>query len=115
MLRDADALLNKVRAVVPDAAGVVLCDDRAHARASAKLLRTIGGEKPVVVVSDEAGAHARIDRFARAGAGASFRISAPPGASTAARSRSPSTLRRTSTSSCGFATPWNAGPSSAAG
>ena len=65
MLRDADALLVKARGVVPDAAGLVLCDDRAHARATAALLRTIAGEKPVVVVSDEAGAHARIERFAR--------------------------------------------------
>ena len=67
MLRDADALLVKARAVIPDAAGLLLCDDRAHARASAALLRTVAGEKPVVVVSDEAGAHARIDRFARGG------------------------------------------------
>jgi superfamily II DNA or RNA helicase len=64
MLRDADALLLKARAVIPDAAGLVLCDDRAHARATATLLRTISGEKPVVVVSDEVQAHARIDRFA---------------------------------------------------
>ncbi|MEA2218057.1 MAG: hypothetical protein QOJ35_683 [Solirubrobacteraceae bacterium] len=71
MLRDADALLLKARQVVPDAAGLVLCDDRAHARATAALLRTIAGEKPVVVVSDEAGAHARIERFARGRAGAS--------------------------------------------
>lgn len=70
MLRDADALLVKARAVVPDAAGLVLCDDRAHARATAALLRTVAGEKPVLVVSDEAGAHARIDRFARGGADA---------------------------------------------
>ena len=56
-----------MRAVVPDAAGLVLCDDRAHARATATLLRTIAGEKPVVVVSDESGAHAAIDRFARGG------------------------------------------------
>jgi superfamily II DNA or RNA helicase len=67
MLRDADALLVKARAVVPDAAGLLLCDDRAHARASAALLRTVAGEKPVVVVSDEAGSHAHIDRFARGG------------------------------------------------
>jgi superfamily II DNA or RNA helicase len=65
MLRDADALLVKARALVPDAAGLVLCDDRAHARATAALLRTIAGEKPVVVVSDEPQAHARIERFAR--------------------------------------------------
>ena len=60
----------KARAVIPDAAGLLLCDDRAHARATAALLRTIAGEKPVVVVSDEPGAHARIDRFARGGADA---------------------------------------------
>jgi superfamily II DNA or RNA helicase len=65
MLRDADVLLSKARTVVPDAAGLVLCDNRAHARAVGALLRTIAGEKPVVVVSDEAGAHARIDKFAR--------------------------------------------------
>ena len=65
MLRDADALLCKARAVVSDAAGLVLCDDRTHARAVGALLRTITGEKPVVVVSDESGAHARIERFAR--------------------------------------------------
>lgn len=65
LLRDADALLCKARRVIPDAAGLVLCDDRAHARATASLLRTISGERPVVVVSDEAGAHTRIERFAR--------------------------------------------------
>jgi superfamily II DNA or RNA helicase len=70
MLRDADALLVKARALIPDAAGLLLCDDRAHARASSALLRTVAGEKPVVVLSDEAGAHARIDRFARGGADA---------------------------------------------
>ena len=70
MLRDADALLVKARTVVADAGGLVLCDDRAHARATAALLRTIAGEKPVVVVSDEVGAHARIERFARGDAGA---------------------------------------------
>jgi superfamily II DNA or RNA helicase len=67
MLREADALLRKARAVVPDAAGLVLCDSRAHARSVAALLRTISGEKPVVVLSDEAGAHPRIQRFASGG------------------------------------------------
>jgi superfamily II DNA or RNA helicase len=70
MLRDADALLQKARAIVPDAAGLVLCDDRAHARAVGVLLRTITGEKPVIVLSDETGAHTRIDRFARGDADA---------------------------------------------
>ena len=67
MLHDAEALLRRVRTAVPDAAGLVLCDDRAHARATARLLRTVAGQKPVVVVSDEPGAHARIERFARGG------------------------------------------------
>jgi superfamily II DNA or RNA helicase len=70
MLREADALLVKARAVVDDAAGLVLCDDRTHARAVGALLRTITGEKPVVVVSDEAGSHARIERFAHGAAAA---------------------------------------------
>jgi superfamily II DNA or RNA helicase len=70
MLRDADALLVKARAVIADAAGLVLCDNRGQARATAALLRTIAGEKPVVVLSDEAGSHARIERFARGGCGA---------------------------------------------
>lgn len=70
LLREADALLVKARTVVDDAAGLVLCDDRAHARAVSALLRTISGEKPIVVLSDEAGAHTRIERFARGGAGA---------------------------------------------
>src|ERR1035441_2440472 len=65
MLRNADALLLKARCVIPDAAGLVLCDDRMHARAVGALLRTVAGEKPIVVVSDEPGAHGRIDRFAR--------------------------------------------------
>jgi hypothetical protein len=70
MLGDADALLLKARTVVADAAGLVLCDDRAHARAVGSLLRTITGEKPVTVLSDEAAAHTRIDRFARGTANA---------------------------------------------
>ncbi len=70
LLREADALLLKARAVVDDAAGLVLCEDRAHARAVSALLRTATGEKPIIVLSDEAGAHSRIDRFARGDSGA---------------------------------------------
>jgi hypothetical protein len=61
LLRDADSLLVKARAVIADAAGPVLCDDRAHARATATLLRTITAETPVGVVSDEPQAHTVID------------------------------------------------------
>lgn len=67
MLGEADALLVKAREVVPDAAGLVLCDDRSHARRTAALLRTLSGEKPAIVLSDEVGAHTRIERFAAVG------------------------------------------------
>jgi superfamily II DNA or RNA helicase len=64
MLREADALLTKARAVIPDAASCSATTAPTPARPR-RLLRTIAGEKPVVVVSDEPQAHARIDRFAR--------------------------------------------------
>lgn len=66
MLAEADALLLKARAVVPDAGGLLLADTRAHARDVAKLLRTITDEKPVVVLSDDPAAHKKIEAFARA-------------------------------------------------
>ena len=64
LLRQADGLLLRARNPVPDAAGLVFADTRAHARATAAVLRTVTGEKPMIVLSDEAGAHARIERFA---------------------------------------------------
>lgn len=66
MLTEADALLIKARAVVPDAAGLLLADTQQHARDVAKLLRTITAEKPTVVLSDDPGAHKKIEKFAAA-------------------------------------------------
>ncbi|HEU5241415.1 MAG TPA: ATP-dependent helicase, partial [Ornithinibacter sp.] len=49
---------------VPDAGGLVICSNQTSARAYAKILRSITGEAPTVVLSDDAGASAGIERFA---------------------------------------------------
>ncbi len=49
---------------MPDAGGLVIASDQTTARAYAAILATITGTPPVVVLSDEAGASARIARFA---------------------------------------------------
>jgi superfamily II DNA or RNA helicase len=65
VLRAADARLQVKRAGgMPDAAGLVIASDQQTARAYAKLLDRITGEKAVVVLSDDAGASRRIADFA---------------------------------------------------
>jgi superfamily II DNA or RNA helicase len=65
VLRAADARLEILRAGGMDGAGgLVIASDRQAARAYAKLLQAITGEKAVVVLSDDAGASARIAEFA---------------------------------------------------
>jgi superfamily II DNA or RNA helicase len=65
VLRAADARLRSKRAAgMPDAGGLVIASDQAAARAYAKLLGEITGEKPVVVLSDDTGASERIARYA---------------------------------------------------
>ncbi len=63
VLKAADIRLTEVRRTVPDAGGLVIATDQTTARAYAKQLREITGEKPTVVLSDEAGASARIEEF----------------------------------------------------
>ena len=66
VLRAADARLQVVRnGGIPDAGGLVIASDQQTARAYAKVLATITGEKAVVVLSDDAGASSRIAEFAR--------------------------------------------------
>ena len=56
VLRAADARLQVLRAGgMPDAGGLVIASDQQTARAYAKLLERITGEKAVVVLSDDAG------------------------------------------------------------
>ncbi|WP_083937161.1 DEAD/DEAH box helicase [Longispora albida] len=65
VLRAADARLQIVRSGgMSDAAGLVIASDQNNARAYAKLLHLVTGEKPVVVLSDDPGASKKIAEFA---------------------------------------------------
>jgi superfamily II DNA or RNA helicase len=65
VLRAADARLQVLRAGgMADAGGLVIASDQQTARAYAKLIERIAGEKAVVVLSDDAGASPRIAAFA---------------------------------------------------
>jgi superfamily II DNA or RNA helicase len=67
VLRAADARLQVLRdGGIPDAGGLVIATDRPAARAYAKLLEAISGQKAAVVLSDDAGASRRIATFAAA-------------------------------------------------
>jgi superfamily II DNA or RNA helicase len=65
VLRAADTRLRqKRRDGMPDAGAMVIASDRAAARAYARLLTTVTGEAPTVVLSDDPGSSARIADFA---------------------------------------------------
>jgi superfamily II DNA or RNA helicase len=66
VLRSADRRLTEVREQVPDAGGLVIATDQTAARAYAEILRSISGEMPTIVLSDEAEASARIETFSQA-------------------------------------------------
>lgn len=63
VLAAADKRLSEVRRHVPDAGGLVIASDQESARAYAKQLAVIAGEKPTVVLSDEKAASAKISQF----------------------------------------------------
>lgn len=63
VLRAADERLTEIRHHVPDAGGLVIATDQTVARAYAKILRGITGQSPTVVLSDEADASSRIEKF----------------------------------------------------
>lgn len=64
VLAAADTRLTQIRAAgMPDAGGLVIATDQATARAYAELLHGLTGTRPVLVLSDEAGASARIASF----------------------------------------------------
>jgi len=63
VLRAADKRLTEVRKGIPDAGGLVIATDQNVARAYAKMIREICGEKATVVLSDEAEASQRISDF----------------------------------------------------
>ena len=63
VLAAADRRLSEVRRHVPDAGGMVIASDQETARAYAKMLKAISGEKPTVVLSDEKAASKKIAQF----------------------------------------------------
>ena len=63
VLAAADRRLTEVRRHVPDAGGLVIATDQESARAYAALLKTVSGESPTVVLSDEKTASKRIAAF----------------------------------------------------
>ena len=63
VLEAADKRLSEVRRHMPDAGGLVIATDQDSARAYAKVLGAIAGEKPVVVLSDEKAASKKISEF----------------------------------------------------
>ena len=63
VLASADKRLSEVRQHLPDAGGLVIATDQQQARAYARALEAISGEKPAVVLSDDAGASRRIEAF----------------------------------------------------
>ncbi len=63
VLQAADRRLSEVRRHVPDAAGLVIATDQESARAYARVLATVSGEKPTVVLSDEKAASKKIAAF----------------------------------------------------
>jgi superfamily II DNA or RNA helicase len=68
VLRDADTRLSECRASgQPEAGGLVVAADKEHARQIARRLGTVCGEQPAVVTSDDPGASAAIERFAKGG------------------------------------------------
>ncbi|MBT9255832.1 DEAD/DEAH box helicase [Phycicoccus sp. MAQZ13P-2] len=65
VLSAADKRLSEVRRHVPDAGGLVIASNQNAARAYARILTDITGEKTTVVLSDDAGASSRIEEFSQ--------------------------------------------------
>lgn len=63
MLRDAHQMLTDVRKEHPDAGGLLVAADQAHARELAAMLTNISHTKPVVVLSDDNDASKKIKMF----------------------------------------------------
>ena len=63
VLAAADRRLTEVRRHVPDAGGLVIATDQTTARAYARTLESICGQRTTVVLSDDAGAGRRIEEF----------------------------------------------------
>ncbi len=65
VLHAANRRLAEVRQQVPDAGGLVIATDHAAAKAYAAVLEEITGERVALILSDDAGASARIEEFSQ--------------------------------------------------
>jgi superfamily II DNA or RNA helicase len=65
VLTAADKRLTETRRHIPDAGGLVIASNQTQARAYARVLQSITGEKPTLVLSDEAKGSERIDAFSQ--------------------------------------------------
>ncbi|MBS1674895.1 MAG: DEAD/DEAH box helicase [Actinobacteria bacterium] len=63
VLSAADRRLTEIRHHVPDAGGLVLATDQTVARAYAKILHSLTGQRATIVLSDDATASERIEKF----------------------------------------------------
>ncbi len=63
VLRAADRRLTEVRRHIPDAGGLVIATDQAQARAYGRILQSLTGVKPTLVLSDDPGSSRRIEEF----------------------------------------------------
>ena len=64
VLAAADRRLTEVRRHLPDAGGLVIATNQRQARAYARALEQLTGQRPSLVLSDDAGASRRIEEFA---------------------------------------------------
>lgn len=66
VLRDADQKLRELRHNgQPDAGGLVICIDQAHAKKIAAKLRKVAGEEPVIVISEDPDATRELECFSK--------------------------------------------------
>jgi superfamily II DNA or RNA helicase len=63
LLIASDSKLNEIRTYIPDAAGLVICIDQMHAFRVAKVLESISGEKPSLIISDTTKENDTVERF----------------------------------------------------
>lgn len=63
VLQGAHTRLQQLRRSIPDAGGLVIATDKTNARAYAKILEKLSDTPVTVVLSDEAGASERIEKF----------------------------------------------------
>ena len=63
IIQDAHHRLNDLRRSMPDAGGIIMCRDQAHAREVAVLVKSVTDTNPVLAISDNPESDAHIEQF----------------------------------------------------